>query len=359
MTHIFFSLPPFCLLSRSIFVSHQILPPVSRWLVIMMADSSQESHAASRSTKRPAENELSADGPSQKRPYRAPFPFFTLPKELRDDIYSLALASERASTDVLNLYNFDLPGLGLVAYASGDPLTEARYCPKPCLPSWVSASKQIQEEAIKVFARDKIFQVRHGYPLIQTAPGVHDQDTSHRTRTLLQSIRTLKVSFTKEGTSKRFCLVPQRNLEAFLKLRGTLRSLQNLLVSWNYLLFDMHDMYPIIDPLEEPMKWPTRLPKVTVTVNFTDRSEGILTSTKIGSHPVLLLGEEHALSVATAKDQIYKTAETWARGVFETKDTTCKVGEETTRTISERYTMYSRTMEVVDHETKHALQGSK
>jgi hypothetical protein len=325
----------------------------------MMADSSQEAHAGSCNTKRPAENELSVYGPSQKRPYRAASPFLALPKELRDDIYSLALASERASTEVSHLYNLDLPGLGLVAYASGDPLTKARFCPKPPLPSWVSASKLIQEEAIQVFARDKIFEVRHGHPLIRTAPGVHSQDTSHRTRTLLQSIRTLKVSFTKEGTSKRFCLIPQRNLEAFLKLRATMRSLQHLLVSWNYLLFDMRDMYPIIDPVEESMKWPTGLPKVTVMVNFTDESDGILTSTRIGSPPILLLGKEHTLSVATARCQIYQVAEAWARDVFEGKQTTCCIGEETTRTTSDGYMTYSRSMEFSDNEAKNALQGAR
>ena len=336
-----------------------------------MAKAIEVSHQGVPSRKRSAGNDNNADIPPLKIRRRTLFPFFALPRELRDIIYSWALELETSSSRVDIHYMFDLPNFTLTVYKSeGRSSKSGRPDVRYRLPLWMPANKQFLSEAIDVFARDKIFEVQDmhtkywssvGKPpsQVRTRSVTRRQYAAYHNCVLLQSVRTVKPAPAMNArpgspvSSTCEIWIPHRRaMSSFFNFRGDCTTpIPNLFLEWKYTLYN-DPSYPNPN-FEHPslMEWQDRFSKVTIVTEVLDRTDRNMIDprSKIHKHTP----SENALRLSTTRENIWKLAELWARKLVGAKDdsqATCKISEEKVGSTTGHsvYNIYSRTVEAVD-----------
>jgi len=113
-----------------------------------------------RRSKRSADEEAHADAPGPKQTRYSSFPFFDLPREIRDQIFPLAFESEICKPYRPVHYIIYFPGFRLVAYASKDRSSDIAPWIPIGLPPWTVVNKRFLSEAIASFARHRVFEVQ-------------------------------------------------------------------------------------------------------------------------------------------------------------------------------------------------------
>ncbi|KAF2834026.1 hypothetical protein CC86DRAFT_18287 [Ophiobolus disseminans] len=154
------------------------------------------------------------NGKHSHDPQRTWFPFFALPRELRDMIYSMVFEFKTPSSlGSPTRFSFDLPDFPLIAYEAQDQYLQQSqpYSVYSGLPPWTHVNKQLFEEAIDVLATGNVFEVSKAdataYPDVRTVePSVMEalgpvvrrtrsatrgQTYAYHHRILFQSIRTI------------------------------------------------------------------------------------------------------------------------------------------------------------------------
>ncbi|KAF2833843.1 hypothetical protein CC86DRAFT_400436 [Ophiobolus disseminans] len=305
--------------------------------------------------KRFADEDPHPDTPASKQARCLSSPFFNLPQEVRDDIYSLAFEPDaRINQPIHRTIHFT--GFSLVAYRANDRFNILAPYSQRGLRLWTVVSKQFLAEAIASFARDRIFEVKSNF-LRETATQV----PRHPLPTLLQSIRTIRAPCARTryttalGTKTiEFKKADENALATFFALRGEDKPVLNLEMYWE---FDLHCGFDDSDPvfrLSVLMQQRHTFSRVTITAGNTScikhRSKALLR----GHSPLNPLPLAQTLYDA-AKDKLWKHAEFWAQSLVRQdagKGTKCTTSEEEADEFWYGYDTCFKTVEAVDGETK-------
>jgi hypothetical protein len=309
---------------------------------------------------------------SNKLPYHATFPFFDLPPEIRDRVYSLAFPIQylRRSRhpyyccDDMRRYKYYLPDFMLGAYQWEDSLDKtSSHLFRIQFQMWLPVNQQFLVETIEVFVRGKVFDIT-SYDDVGGCPkdrnfwlgGSSAAEKSvavYRDLFLVRAVQSIKAPRIQNRwspTALKFS--SKRDEEAMLtfsKLRGADALPPNLELEWTYYL-DCPKKSDKSPTSSSPTlgAWRNMFARVAITVTIQDSHS--FRSTSCGT-----LTASSVEDLRSIYSEVQQQAAAWARLLVKKSNEVEQHLGVSKETVKPHWTFTrtsSQTMEVVDSSTK-------
>jgi hypothetical protein len=312
-----------------------------------------------------------------KRAYQAPFPFFDLPREVREQVYSLVSPTQTPSKsrrpqyryDDVRRYTYYLPDFMLGAYQWEDNVDKtSAHLVQVQFPEWIPANQQFLAEAIQAFVRGKVFDIqsygpgerkpKHRNCWLRSSSASDKSVDVYRDLLLVRAIRSIKVPRVEnlniyysnwDSTISRFAKCDEEAMLAFSKLRGADVLPPTLELEWYYHLahWNMYNKTPTFDS-PTLRAWRNMFAKVTITVTIQD---SFLITTIING----TLGESSREDKRFIYDKLYQHAAAWAHWLVRDSNEEEQYFGVSKQAVKSHWTTlrtYSHTMEAVDRNTR-------